>query len=141
MHRHAAARNERRPEEPQEYALDESRHERGRGLAPLARPDRPPEPARPDANDAHPLGQVAAHVVRELARADVFVLALGLDVARRIENDIAAILERRLHDVAKTPRNRRALRRAVLAKVWNRDCAKSLEHPRRDDASVEKRLV
>ena len=74
MHRHVAARNERRPEEPQENALDESRHKRRRGLASLSRPNRTPKPTRPDANDTHPLGQISAHVVGELASADVLVL-------------------------------------------------------------------
>ena len=141
MHRHAAARHERRPEEPQENALDESRHKRGRGLASLSRPNRTPKPTRPDANDTHPLWQIAADIVCELAGTNFLMLGLGLDVTRRIEDDVPSVFKSRLYNVAKTTSNCRPLRGAVLAKVWNRDCAKSLEHPRRDDAGVEKRLV
>ena len=52
MHRHATAAHERRPEEPEQDAFDERRHERGRSGAACARPDRTPESTRANSDDA-----------------------------------------------------------------------------------------
>ena len=141
VHRHAAARDERRPEEPQEHALDERRHERGRVAAARAAPDAAPEPARAHAEHVHALRQVAADVVGELARADVIPIGFGLEMARRIENHVAAFGERVFHDVAESARERRALRRAVLAQVRHRHRAERAQHGRRHNARMEELLV
>lgn len=141
MHCHAAARDEWRPEEPEQDAFDERRHERGRGGAAGAAPDAAPESARAHANDAGAvtrLSKIFADIVGELAGTDIFMLRLGLDVARRIEDHVAAIFKRRLHDVAESARDRGALRRAVLAQVGHRHRAKRAQHGRRHNARVEK---
>ena len=100
MHFYTAATDEWRPEEPQQNALDKCRHKLRRVVAPLARPDRPPESARSNADDANSLRQIAADVIGELTRADVFVLTLRLNMTRRIKNDIPTAFERARDDIA-----------------------------------------
>lgn len=100
MHLDTAATDEWRPEEPQQNALDKCRHKSRRVVAPLARPDRPPESARSNADDANSLRQIAANIMSKLTRADIFALTFRLNMTRRIKNDISTAFERARNDIA-----------------------------------------
>ena len=85
-HRHAAARDERCPEEPQEHAFQEGRHEGGRGRASRTAPDAAPQPRRAHPHHLHARRQLVADVVGQLARAYLLMAFLGVDMPRRIKD-------------------------------------------------------
>ena len=87
------------------------------------------------------LRQIAADVVGELTGADIFASALRLNMPRRIEDYISAVLKSAPNDITQPSRNRRAGARTVFAEIRNGDRAERPQNARSHDTRLEERFV